>query len=280
VDEHGLPGCSLKVGRAATHFGTLHDEIRKFVDDKPHAFLPEIDREGSRYVVRIRVDRTPPARWSLIVGDFIQNLRASLDHLVWRLVRANGCSPTRRNAFPIHSQKPTPRNRGLDPWNAALQGVHPRARAAINSVQPYQAPNGPRRHILSNLSRLSNEDKHRVVLENVGAIARVPPQLDITPIRDVGGIERYDLYWNRPLKTGDVVLSANIEITGPKPEVHLKGEIPFDVGFGERLVTLDGLADIFDGVDRLIAYFSTVFFGVPVRTRTLGERLGYEAPPS
>lgn len=38
--------------------------------------------------------------FSLLVGDCLHNLRSSLDHLAWQLVRCDGATPSRRTAFP------------------------------------------------------------------------------------------------------------------------------------------------------------------------------------
>ena len=52
-----------------------------------------------------------PVRWSIEVGEFIHNLRSTLDHMVWRLAAVHGdCTgrhggdtcPGRHNRFPIH----------------------------------------------------------------------------------------------------------------------------------------------------------------------------------
>lgn len=103
-----LIGPKLKVKRAATHLEALHKEIRPFLDSKPkpYRFVSKVDVETSRYVLHLIIERPPPLEWSLLVGDFVQNLRAALDHLIWQMIRANGQKPGGRSAFPIFDQRP------------------------------------------------------------------------------------------------------------------------------------------------------------------------------
>ena len=98
-----LAGCIAKVERAEAHFGSLHPKITAFLngEPQPYRFIPEIDMEGSQALWRLRVIEEPPLEWSTIAGDYVQNLRAALDHLIWVLVKANGFKPSGSNAFPI-----------------------------------------------------------------------------------------------------------------------------------------------------------------------------------
>jgi hypothetical protein len=267
---------SLKLDRAAGHFRSLHQAIGAFVKDKPHELSAEIDREASRYNVYVKV-REPPPELSLIAGDYIQNVRAALDHLICQLVRASGQEPGRSNAFPILGEKPTAKNGGLDRWNRQLRGVDVTLRRWIELVQPYQRRHAPRLDPLSVLRDLSNEDKHRVVLRRVTAIPhpeRTEPRLDIQGRRDVDAIEEYQLFANRPLEDGDKVLSAAISITGANPHVHLAGELALDVAFGERLIPAAQLGLLFDRADEIVALLSAVCFGWGEGTQPLGARLG------
>src|ERR1700752_1107379 len=126
-----LRGCAAKVQRASRHLEAPPAAIRPFVESepKPYRFVSKVDVESSRYLLRVVIEREPPIEWSLILGDFVQNLRAALDPLVWQLVRANGIEPTRRTAFPIFDQPPSRKRRQgeWEKWNAMLKGVHPGA---------------------------------------------------------------------------------------------------------------------------------------------------------
>ena len=42
-----------------------------------------------------------PARWGVLVGELIHNLRSALDYLIGEFVREGGREPDSGNAFPI-----------------------------------------------------------------------------------------------------------------------------------------------------------------------------------
>ncbi len=205
--------------------------------------------EESKYLMRIRVLEPLPWRWSLIVGDFLQNLRAALDHLIWQLVQVNGEVPDRGNAFPIFDKALSGRSQVF--WDRSVRGLSAAALQIIESCQPHLG--GDRPHTLRALRELSNEDKHRILIPAYSAIAEVDqPVFDIVGLRDVGPLERGKVFAGAALKDGDVVLEAPVQVTGPNPEVKFKGEFPFDVAFGDARVGLKGLENIRTSVVRII----------------------------
>lgn len=257
---HPLREAAEKVKRAAAHLEALHAAIRQFNDSepKPYRLVPEVDQASSRYLLRIRIERDPPPQWSLIAGDFIQNLRASLDYLVWQLVLDNDHRPGRGNAFPIFDEEPprNPNNRHRQRWKASLRGVGPEAVEFIEALQPFNAPHGPDRHLLTALRELSNQDKHRSLMPAFSAIQREPGLADVTVVgvHDVRApIEGGKLLAGRALGDGDLVLEAPIEILGPDPMVEIEGRLPLDVAFGRSLVPLEGLRQMCDAVAETLA---------------------------
>jgi len=103
-----------------------------------------------------------------VVGDFIHNLRASLDHLQAALV-----PPKRKRnvVFPIHWFDPWRVDEdtgtyidGLaderTSWQSARRVVDPQVEAFIKRLQPYSEPYPPEQHPFAQLSALDNADKH------------------------------------------------------------------------------------------------------------------------
>jgi hypothetical protein len=128
-----------------------------------------------------------------------------------------------------------------------LRGVHPAAVRFIEICQPYKGPDGPSRHVLAALRKLSNEDKHRTLIPAFSAVEARPDRmnLEVVGVRDVRApIEGGKVHTGYALKSYDLVLEAVVEITGPNPEVKLKGNIPLDVGFGWKPVPLQGLVQM------------------------------------
>jgi hypothetical protein len=246
-----LAGCIAKVERAKAHFDSLYPEINAFLSGerevKPYRLVSQVDAAASRNLWRVRIVEEPPIEWSTIVGDYVQNLRSALDYLVWVLVRANGYTPGRSNAFPIFDVEP-PNKRGngeRGKWNRQVAGLHPGALGFIERCQPYHAADGPKSHVLAGLRTLSNEDKHRALLPTFAAIHEDPSKIKFKSleIRDIRPVAEpsLDVLAGRPLKENDVAMEMPIEITGPNPEVKLVANLTLDVGFGKHPIPLKGL---------------------------------------
>ncbi len=127
------------------------------------------------YVVTLTLPE-PPVEISLMLGDFIHNLRSSLDYLSRELVHAAGRSPIDGiggTTFPILKKAA---NKELD----IKPGTWPEARAILERVQPYSDPEKRGdRHPLAMLNELDNKDKHRLLnvtaLSGAGGVAFVRP---------------------------------------------------------------------------------------------------------
>jgi len=97
--EDTLTSAQRKLKRGIEHVKTLSKEAATFEDDK--AYLFEVERKArSAQEIEYRcfaVQRKPmPSHWPLLAGEAIQNLRSSLDHLVYEKSGGN-----RRTQFPI-----------------------------------------------------------------------------------------------------------------------------------------------------------------------------------
>jgi hypothetical protein len=169
-----LNGACEKLDRALVHLNTLGDEMAA-LDEMARSNLAVADEErypgpsGTRVVFFIGRGITPASpRVSLIAGDYIQNLRAALDHLAWEFVR-RGAEPEkargRKSAsiqFPIYgvgrsSNKKRPTfARGV---GERLPGITQAQRSFVDSYQPYHRGKWQ----LLTLANLSNQDKHRIL---------------------------------------------------------------------------------------------------------------------
>lgn len=151
---HSLEGVKLKIARAAEHLDALGAEASAYLDSGPYEVVGQPQPDGDTLLV-CKVHQDPPLRLSVLLGDFLHNLRSSLDHLAWQLVLANGGTPGRSTSFPILLKrgKILPRITG---------GVSAKAVDLVESLQPYNNASGSsREHPLWVLSTLNNIDKHR-----------------------------------------------------------------------------------------------------------------------
>jgi hypothetical protein len=153
-----------KFYRVRVHYDELLRELTAYYDSMPDTAHTKIDPETkARGWMFPEGGADVPARIGLIVGDCIQNLRSSLDYLVWELVLASGNEPTQHNAFPvaytIGTYKDDVKKRHR------LDGVRDEAIAVIDRFQPFQVEKSARKFArLWILDYLANVNKHRRVL--------------------------------------------------------------------------------------------------------------------
>ena len=98
-----LAGARLKLNRAREHLEVLSNELAAFIAGEPYRIAHEPNSDGSEHVFRAKVLKEPPPFLSVIIGDALQNMPASLEHLVWGLAfRNKGSEPSRFTSFPIY----------------------------------------------------------------------------------------------------------------------------------------------------------------------------------
>lgn len=164
----------LKVGRAESHLRELDALLSGFADTKSMVAEPvyeQFDDGQGAWGARLRCLHGAPDEASVLVGDFLHNLRASLDYLARALVMTSGNRPidgTGGTTFPIREQ---PKQHGHLRVNGT---VAPDVGLVIESFQPYKAaPGAIESHPLAMLHRFSNIDKHRSL--HLPLIAAVEP---------------------------------------------------------------------------------------------------------
>ena len=97
----------LKVDRAKHHINELNIRIAAYNERKPHRLVVEQDPQGSNHLWTIRIREAIPEDLPLLIGDAIHNLRASIDHLIYRSVVLNRHTPTTMTAFPFWGERET-----------------------------------------------------------------------------------------------------------------------------------------------------------------------------
>jgi hypothetical protein len=96
----------------------------------------------------------------LIAGDFVCNLRGSLDHLAWTLAKLGKRRPSSETCFPVCIKDGTHTQAKIA---AATAGMPIGAVAAVKSFQPYNSGNAYKTHPLWRLNFLWNANKHRII---------------------------------------------------------------------------------------------------------------------
>jgi hypothetical protein len=215
-----------KVDWACEHAKELKAEIDRYIGDEPHEVM--VDQHPDTLSLAVTVlQRIPiPLAIPYLIGDCIQNLRSSLDYLVWELVLCSKNTPKKRSQFPICD---TPEGFQGQVSRHRLDGVPPDAVAEIERLQPYHST-PPSRHFLFVLNELANINKHRRPL--------------VTKLNPVSGMAEFSsdgrVLVEESLAIGDKAAPPAI---GPTPshlgqvvEVKVKTETVSYIGFDEGAI--------------------------------------------
>jgi hypothetical protein len=134
-------------------------KVEEFEAREPWPIVREPDpKHAGGFRFRVHIRESPPSLLGLIFGDFIHNLRASLDNLIYELAPPR----TRRRtklSFPIYDKEDA-FDREARPL---LQGVGDEVVEVLERFQPYPGPNEDLEH-LRVLNAFWNQDKHRVTV--------------------------------------------------------------------------------------------------------------------
>ena len=221
-----------RLRRALHHLECLESVVDAWLEENPCRTWSEPEADSTKKLLWVEVLKPPPtAELSLIIGDFLHNLRSALDNLAFELALAYKGEPMSKSiegdsAFPVLR---TCSDHNLKELNRMLRGIDPDAKTVIQGLQPYNR--GERRAIndpLWQLNELSREDKHR--LPHVTPFASIshlsfrvsggPGADEIEPItftvEDRASIARYPA----------------VDQTGAEVDVNLTPT--FSVGFGQR----------------------------------------------
>lgn len=173
-------GSWAKLGRGAEHFNALEAELARAFD--PDAYNVVLysgeEREGRLCVTYWEVAEFPkaPENTGILVGDTVHNYRSALDHMIWTLVRRRGRMPAR----PSNPKKRDGRRSIQFPFarsgrsfanarNIRLPGVPDGFVNIIKRYQPYRG--SYESQVFTLLERLSNIDKHRLIVPTVTGAA-------------------------------------------------------------------------------------------------------------
>ncbi len=157
----GLDSAAAKIIRAEEHLDAINRIIRHITAGTgSHDVIKDSNgKETIHFLIE------PPIDIAILAGEIVYQLRSTLDHLAFDLVKLN---PTRitlpvdweRNcSFPLWLT--IPKKPPISTcFNNSLPGVSKPALAFIESLQPYRAGEG-HHNVLAIITKLCNIDKHR-----------------------------------------------------------------------------------------------------------------------
>jgi hypothetical protein len=237
-----VTGPMAKLGRAREHYEALSDVLT--APGRCHGFysypvVPQVHREGleySFYVGEVPSFEAQGERVALILGDFLFNLRATLDQIVYELhVRHfRGNVPddvAEQTQFPIFSAprtdskgRPIPTSK----WTS-IRNLSKRQQATIQWLQPYNLRDNKllyARDALEALADLNNIDNRslHVAQEAIAAVIgqHFPPTTGF----------RYEVFW------GPLVSNAEVyrwTFTDPPADIAEHVNVNHDVTVAVRV---------------------------------------------
>jgi len=220
----------LNLRWAKNHLELLNERVGALKGSYSPNITTEDDVDKDCYIVKIQF----PEDGSLLdiiltAGDFVNRLRACLDHLAWQLAALTTVPPGNHIYFPITEKD------SLDTQLRivkATYGIPDDAVAVMKSFQPYKAGDLYRSSHLWRLNKLWNIDKHR----HIGHHAVVSDEfLRVNVPNAPVAYERFDNY-------GEVRIPLAL-----KDKVQLNPTPGFDLRFGTAADDLDiGIDDMFD----------------------------------
>lgn len=183
-----MESAKLKLERAYELLQEFNREWTAFLAREPYGAVSEIDAETGQEVLRLKVNERPPVRLSVLMGDFVQNLRSSLDHLVRALALSDSKTPRPDNytEFPIFD------TRNNNAIRKRIRCLPTTARDAIERMQPYHAGEQRHQHPLWVLYRLANIDKHKqlpLVIHELTFEAGTPDSPSLSGVKVSGVFE-------------------------------------------------------------------------------------------
>jgi len=158
-----LPGeveiAGARLDRSVEHFEALRVVWEEHLSTNPHAVGVEVDADGNGRIVFTRL-REAPVSLSLILGEFLYELRAALDNTLYAVaILDSGLNPPPKASaleWPICVDEKawrSHRDRRLNQLSTEIQD-------ALYAIQPFQAeyPSWNCLRILNDMARM---DRHR-----------------------------------------------------------------------------------------------------------------------
>jgi hypothetical protein len=225
-----LSGVRAKLDRADVHLAELTDSIDEWRESDPCQVVSREDPYTGDCVLRGEVLKKPDRTyWGVLIGDCVQNLRASLDYLVYELARIEQSRFGRRNdphrtGFPILTDPGSLENElrtdGRQLGRLAL--VAGDVQCAVIALQPFKRR--PRRawsDPLAVLNALANSDKHRLlhVAQHATSAASYSLDLslefgvDIAAFQPLGAFEHDDEIERLPALPRCAEIAAQLNLT-------------------------------------------------------------------
>lgn len=150
-----------KIRRAREHLKLFEDEAGAYFKECGPAMDIKVNPQMTEMFLCLTIEKEPPPRLSVIIGDCVHNARSALDNIICALVRIekpqSTCNGRQYPAFTDPKEYEAAIKKGI------LKGVPEKALRLIETLHPCSKPAPPipaTLHAVAILNALSNRDKH------------------------------------------------------------------------------------------------------------------------
>ena len=148
-----------KIERANKHITDLNNALRAFGATNPYRVGIKRDPDTRKPIYYMAKVDAVPAEISMILGDAVQNLRASLDHLAQQLcLVGSGGAGYRKNTSFFIAPNASEYERLV---SRKVEGMRQDAVDVLRALEPYKGGNGNDFWVLHSLN---NIEKHRAIV--------------------------------------------------------------------------------------------------------------------
>jgi hypothetical protein len=224
VDPRHVEGVRSKLLRAYEHLKLLEIEMNAFNGRQPYSTIKKVNVDQSEHIFRLKLCEEIPARWGVILGEAVHDMRSALDQSINLLSTEWTGHPVKNSHFPIFTDPDafgrTSKNHPTGAPGSGLygiRGIDPKVREVVERLQPYQGRNTD----LLTLHLLWNQDKHNIV-GDWGAQTSGDSS-NITIVNAVGPCEV--TVQNRIIHDGEELIRLRFD--GPNPQAGVLIDLPF-----------------------------------------------------
>lgn len=198
----------MKHQRCLEHLAALEREQEQWFATLP-VVEPRWTFEGDQWSLLWESFPQPPERLALIAGDAIQNARISLEYAAAAIITSYGGGLGPPAGFPVADTEVAWQSR----FRSRMPGVPASWQGVIERHQPFT---GDLR--LAMLAKMSNEDKHHLLLPRVVVMTGGKAKVAAHPYARVVHHESPVLYGSE-LNPGDVILRVTMEPADTHPDL-------------------------------------------------------------
>lgn len=195
--------------------------------------------------------RQPPLQLGVLMGDFVHNLRSTLDQLVWQLALTQTDAPHDSSSSRSSTRDPLRLAGGA--WSATGFSASHRRRCSESGISSHYSEQ-PCINALAIVHALSSEDKHRVILQPA-SVSKEPDDSNVeidTNDVDILGVE---IMFGAPPEPGATVKRVPYVIVGDGARVNLDVACPAEVYFGRIRFPALAMTDVAERIAGLVREF-------------------------